>query len=984
MRHNLITILCLLLLVATARAQSGPQLTQAVGAGGGGTSASGQSQAEGTVGQNITGTSTGGSFQLESGFWAGAAAQAQAHLSVDNVTAVYGGTINLKATLSATGANVSGKPVTFSLNGTNLGTATTDANGLAVFNNVSLGGVNAGTYATGISAGFAGDIGLTASSGVGQLVITKAVPLLVVVGGSFVYDGQPHAATASATGVNNEALGPISLLYNGAVNIPVNAGSYAVTATFAGGQNYNPVTNNQKGIVIGKANQAITFAALSNKIFGDANFTVSATASSGLAVSFAASGNCTVSGTSVHLTGAGPCTIKASQAGNSNFNAAADVSRTFIINKADQHITFGAIANRTFGNADFTVSATTDVAGLSVTFSASGQCSVSGAGLVHIKGAGSCTITASQAGDNNHNAAASVSQSFSIAKATTTVSLSSSVTPSDLGQSVTFTATVSSAAGMPTGTAQFKIDGSNAGAPVALNASGVATFNTTALAAGSHTLAVNYGGDGNFNVSTATLAGGQVVNSQPSLSIDDVSVTEGNSGGTTAAVFTVSLSTASSLTVKVNYSASNGTATSVADYQATSGTLVFNPGELTRTITVPIKGDTANEPDEVFTIRLTNPHNSSLARAQATGTILNDDATGFQFSASSYSVDEDGLHAIVTVNRAGDLSAPASVDYTTSDDFGLTPCNVTNGLASQRCDNAMAVGTLRFAAGESTRTIFVPVVDDVYVEGPETFHITLINPAGGSQGSISTATITIIDDDNAVGVPNPIDRADFFVREHYIDFLDREPEPTGLQGWLDILNGCGTTVAEPCDRIHISSNFFRSDEFQMRGYYIYRFYRTLGRNPRYAEFMPDSARVSGFLTQSELEANKTAFVQEFMSRQEFKNRYDSTVNNPAAYVDELLQAVGLPDHSSRGAWIAGLTNHTLTRAKVLRALVESTDVYRKFYNAAFVVEMYFGYLRRDPDILYLQWIKTLNQTDDYRTLINGFLNSQEYRQRFGP
>jgi hypothetical protein len=68
----------------------------------------------------------------------------------------------------------------------------------------------------------------------------------------------------------------------------------------------------------------------------------------------------------------------------------------------------------------------------------------------------------------------------------------------------------------------------------------------------------------------------------------------------------------------------------------------------------------------------------------------------------------------------------------------------------------------------------------------------------------------------------------------------------------------------------------------------------------------------------------------------------------------------------------------------LRAIVESPEVASKFYNEAFVVVEYFGYLRRDPDSLYLDWIQTLNQTGDYRVLVNGFLNSIEYRNRFGP
>ncbi|HEV7378065.1 MAG TPA: hypothetical protein VGN95_25515 [Pyrinomonadaceae bacterium] len=63
---------------------------------------------------------------------------------------------------------------------------------------------------------------------------------------------------------------------------------------------------------------------------------------------------------------------------------------------------------------------------------------------------------------------------------------------------------------------------------------------------------------------------------------------------------------------------------------------------------------------------------------------------------------------------------------------------------------------------------------------------------------------------------------------------------------------------------------------------------------------------------------------------------------------------------------------------------QPSEVYRKFYNQAFVVEEYFGYLRRDPDAMYLQWIDKLDQTGDYRIMIDGFLNSPEYRMRFGP
>ncbi|MEZ4660461.1 MAG: multicopper oxidase family protein [Caldilineaceae bacterium] len=160
--------------------------------------------------------------------------------------------------------------------------------------------------------------------------------------------------------------------------------------------------------------QTITFGALANKTFGDADFNVSATASSGLPVSFAASGNCTVSGTLVHLTGAGSCTITASQAGNSSYQAAPNVAQGFTIAQGSQTITFNPLPNKTTADPDFTVTASAS-SGLAVSFAATGDCTVTGA-LVHLTGAvGSCTITASQAGDANYTAAANVQQSFTIA-----------------------------------------------------------------------------------------------------------------------------------------------------------------------------------------------------------------------------------------------------------------------------------------------------------------------------------------------------------------------------------------------------------------------------------------------------------------------------------------------------------------------------------------------------------------------------------------
>jgi hypothetical protein len=227
-----------------------------------------------------------------------------------------------------------------------------------------------------------------------------------------------------------------------------------------------------------------------------------------------------------------------------------------------------------------------------------------------------------------------------------------------------------------------------------------------------------------------------------------------------------------------------------------------------------------------------------------------------------------------------------------------------------------------------------------------------------------------------------IDDSDFMIQQHYIDFLNRMPEPGGFEGWVNILNTCpgGSTS---CDRIEVSSAFFRSTEFQQRGYGVYRLYSAaFNRVPKYVEFMPDLRRVSGFQTDAQLEASKVALVNDFTARSEFKTKYGA-LTTPTAYVDALLKTVNLPAHPSRNGWIDALTNGTTTRAKVLRQLSESSEVYEKYYTEAFVVMQYFGYLRRDPDILYKEWIKIMKANGgDYRVMINGFLNSAEYRNRF--
>lgn len=224
-----------------------------------------------------------------------------------------------------------------------------------------------------------------------------------------------------------------------------------------------------------------------------------------------------------------------------------------------------------------------------------------------------------------------------------------------------------------------------------------------------------------------------------------------------------------------------------------------------------------------------------------------------------------------------------------------------------------------------------------------------------------------------------IDDSDFFIQQHYIDFLGRMPEPGGFQGWMGILTNCPQgSIA--CDRIEVSSAFFRSPEFLDRGFFVYRFYPTVAKVPRYEEFMPDFKRVTGFQSDAQLEASKVAYVNDFMNRAEFRNKYDA-VTDPTAYVNLIEQTAAIT-LSNKQALINGLQSGTETRATVLRKIAESSELSTKFYNEAFVIMQYFGYLRRTADISYLNWIQTMNTTGDYRTMINGFMNSLEYRGRF--
>ncbi|HEX8458965.1 MAG TPA: matrixin family metalloprotease [Pyrinomonadaceae bacterium] len=229
---------------------------------------------------------------------------------------------------------------------------------------------------------------------------------------------------------------------------------------------------------------------------------------------------------------------------------------------------------------------------------------------------------------------------------------------------------------------------------------------------------------------------------------------------------------------------------------------------------------------------------------------------------------------------------------------------------------------------------------------------------------------------------NPLENNGFFVRQQYRDFLFREPEPEGFNAWLSVLNRCDAAPTPDCDRVTVSRSFFESQEFRIKGFFIYRFYAVaFGRLPKYAEIIPDLQFVTG-QTEQEVIAKRDAYTNAFVQRAAFRSIYDGLSN--ADYVDTLLRTAGV-SISNRDQLVNDLNSGAQTRAQVLRAIVESQAVQSKEFNPAYVAMQYFGYLKRDPEPEgYNAWLTYLNtHANDFRTMVNGFVNSPEYRTRFG-
>ena len=224
----------------------------------------------------------------------------------------------------------------------------------------------------------------------------------------------------------------------------------------------------------------------------------------------------------------------------------------------------------------------------------------------------------------------------------------------------------------------------------------------------------------------------------PSLTIDDVTVTEG-SGGTTDAVFTVRLSAASAQVVTVNYATAAGTAAAGTDYASISGPLTFAAGTTTRTVTVAVAGDLLDEANETFFVNLSGASGALIGDAQGTGTITDDDPLPV-VAVNDVSLNE-GNAGTTTAAFAVSLSAPSgrtvTVNYATAD-----------GTALAGADYTASTATILFPAGSTSQPVNVAVIGDYVLEADETFAVNLAGPTNATLGN-AQGQGTILNDDVA-------------------------------------------------------------------------------------------------------------------------------------------------------------------------------------------------------------------------------------------
>jgi parallel beta-helix repeat protein len=248
-----------------------------------------------------------------------------------------------------------------------------------------------------------------------------------------------------------------------------------------------------------------------------------------------------------------------------------------------------------------------------------------------------------------------------------------------------------------------------------------------------------FNGGGN-TVSTNQIVSSVSTSNPGSFAFSASSYSAAENAGTVT--ITVTRTANTNVAASVNYATTNGTANSGSDYTTAAGTLNFAAGDTSKTFTISILNDNVIEPDETVSLALSAPTAGATLGTPSTSTltITNDDVAvpgAFSFSASSYNVNENQGSVTITVVRTANTNVAASVSYAT-----------TNGSAIAGSDYTAASGTLNFAAGDTSKTFTIAVINDALIESDETVTLSLSTPTAGAMlGTPNTSTLTIVSDD---------------------------------------------------------------------------------------------------------------------------------------------------------------------------------------------------------------------------------------------
>jgi hypothetical protein len=357
--------------------------------------------------------------------------------------------------------------------------------------------------------------------------------------------------------------------------------------------------------------------------------------------------------------------------------------------------------------------------------------------------------------------------------------------------------------------------------------------------------------------------------------------------------------------------------------------------------------------------------------------VLNDDEPHTSVGLTGRVVDASGAGiAGVTVTLTGTQSATAVTDSTGRFAFNFLSKAGTHTVTPSRAGLAFAPASRTFAS-----------------------------PSWNLSANFITASASN---------PNASDATQFYVAQHYLDFLARDPDAPGLQFWTNDIESCGASA--PCREVHrvnVSAAFYLSIEFKETGGLVYRAYKaSFGDLPgkpvpvTFQQLMTDAQRVGRNVVvnqgdwQGQLETNKRAFFQGWVQRPDFLAAYPAGMS-AAQFVDTLnANTGGSLTQGERDTLVTQLTanNTPAGRASVVRAVAENAAFQAREFNRAFVLMQYFGYLRRNPDDVGFDgkadpnfegfnfWLGKLNQFNGNfvaAEMVRAFSTSIEYRQRFG-